>query len=162
MLGMLISLLTGCAKKEAPPPNAPGVSVSLQYPVLLIGNGNLIVKDNEEALTTTTAASGLNLPEYKAIDSTSAQYSIRKVTPFGQESVWLNMGTKPFRLFLEMKEDRKISLEQAKTLVRGVALEPNTTTSRSPHGSEIAMERIQRAQSVAELIEVCRKSWEWR
>jgi len=35
------------------------------------------------------------------------------------------MGTTPFRVFLDMKRDGKISMPNAKALVLAVALEPN-------------------------------------
>jgi hypothetical protein len=163
MLSALISLLTGCAKKPAEPlPQAPGVSVPLSYPVLLAGERNLVVKDDEESLTTTTVASGLNFPQFKLIDSGGMEYSIRKVTEFGKRSVFADMGTRPFRVFLEMKGEGKIGLAKAKALVQGVALDPNGVVSVTPHGAEIATRTIQGAQSLTELIQVCRKTWEWR
>lgn len=72
------------------------------------------------------------------------------------------MGTKPFRVFLEMRQEARMSLQQAKTLVRETALDPKTEASRSTHGSDVATERIERAESVGELIEACRRAWEWR
>jgi hypothetical protein len=162
MISALISLLTGCARRPAEPPKAPGASVALSYPVLLAGDLKLVVKDDEESLTTTTVASGLNFPQFKVIDSNGMEYSIRKVTEFGRQSIFLNMGTKPFRVFLEMEGDGKISLSKAKNLVLGVALEPNGMVSGAPHGAQIATETIQGVQSFAELIQVCRKTWEWR
>jgi hypothetical protein len=161
-ISALISLLTGCVKRPAEPPKAPGASAALSYPVLLAGERNLVVKDDEESLTTTTVASGLNFPQFKVIDSDGMEYSIRKVTEFGKQSIFLNMGAKPFRVFLEMEGDGKISLSKAKNVVLGVALEPNGMVSSTPHGTQIATETIQGVQSLAELIQVCRKTWEWR
>src|SRR5713101_3741719 len=108
MISALISLLTGCARRPAEPPKGPGVSAPLSYPVLLAGDRNLVVKDDEESLTTTTVASGLNFPQFKVIDSDGMEYSIRKVTEFGKQSILLNMGTKQFRVFLELEGDGKI------------------------------------------------------
>ena len=72
---------------------------------LLAGNRNLAVKDNQEGLITTTVASGLPFTEFRLIDFGGSQYSIRKVTPFGKTSVFLNMGTKPFQVYLEFKRE---------------------------------------------------------
>ena len=161
MISALISLLAGCARRPAEPPN-PGVSVPLSYPVLLAGDRTLVVKDDDESLTTTTVASGLNFPQFKVIDSGGMEYSIREVTEFGRRSIVLDMGTKPFRVFLEMEADGKISLSEAKNLVLGIALEPNGLVSGTPHGAQIATQTIRGVQSLAELIQVCRKTWEWR
>jgi hypothetical protein len=162
MISALISLLTGCARRPSEPPKGPGVSAPLSYPVLLAGDRNLVVNDDEESLTTTTVASGLNFPQFKVIDSDGMEYSIRKVTEFEKQSTLLNMGTKPFRVFLEMEDDGKVSLATAKNLVLGVALDPNGLVSSTPHGAQIATQTIQSVQSLAELIQVCRKTWEWR
>jgi hypothetical protein len=163
MLSALFSLLTGCARKPAEtPPAAPGVSVTLSYPVLLAGERKLVVKDDELGLTTTTVASGLNFPEYKVIDSAGTAYSVLKTTDFGRKSAFTDMGTTPFRVFLEMKSDGKIDLSKAKTLALGAALHPHGVVSGTDHGAEMATRAIQGTQSVAELIQVCRKTWEWR
>ena len=162
MIGTLISLLTGCAKKTEPAPLKPGVSAPLTYPVLLAGERNLIVKDNQASLITTTVASGLNFLEMKVIDSAGMQYSVRKVTPFGRRSVVLDMGTSQFQVFLDMKAEGNISLAKAKSLVLGIALEPHGIVSGTDHGAEIATRTIQGAQSLAELIQACRTTWEWR
>jgi len=164
MLSALVSLLTGCARKPAEPPSpkGPGVSAPLSYPVLLAGERNLVVKDDEESLTTTTVASGLNFPQFKVIDSGGTEYSIRRVAEFGKRPIFLDMGTTPFRVFLEMRRDGKISLTNAKALVLAVALEPNGLVSGTSHGAQIATQTIQGVQSFDELIQVCRKTWEWR
>src|SRR5258706_9436082 len=153
LLSALISLLTACARKPAEPlsPKGPGVSATLSYPVLLAGERNLVVKDDEQSLTTTTVASGLNFPQFKVIDSAGTEYSIRTVTEFGKRPTFLDMGTTPFRVFLEMKRDGKISMPKAKALVLAVALEPNGLVSGTPHGSQIATQRIQGVQSFDEL-----------
>jgi hypothetical protein len=42
-----------------------------------------------------------------------------------------------------------------------VALQPNGL-SYPPRGPQIATEKIQGAKSIAELIDVCSRTWEWR
>lgn len=162
MIGALISLLFGCARKPAEPPKAAGASIRLSYPVLLAGDRNLVVKDDEQSLTTTTVASGLNFPQFKVIDSAGMKCSIRKVTEFGRRSIVLDMGTTPYRVFLQMEAGGTISLREAKSIVLDIALEPDGLVSGTPHGAQIATQTIQGVQSLAELIEVCRKTWEWR
>ncbi len=116
----LLSFLTGCATKPVEP-TKPGVSVPLRYPVVLIGQGRVVVKEDELNLTTTTVASGLNFPEFVVFDSGGAKYSIAKVTEFGRKSVILDMGTTPYRVFLPLKSEGTLSLAQAKALVANPA-----------------------------------------
>jgi len=53
-MSLLVSLFSGCAKKPADTvPGGLGVSVALRYPVLLAGGQQLVLKDDEESLTTT-------------------------------------------------------------------------------------------------------------
>jgi hypothetical protein len=155
MFSALISLLTGCkTSPPTPPPKKPGVSIALNYPVVLVGDRRLIVKDDEPSLITTTVSSGVGFPEYRFIDSSGTQYSVKRVTEFGRKNAFLNMGTSPFQVFLELKSEGKISLEKAKSVALEAALKPEGVLG--PHGKEIATERIHGAKSVPDLIEVCR------
>lgn len=160
LLAALMSLV-GCSARSAPA-TAPGVSVELSYPVLLVSDRNLIVKDDEASLTTTTAASGVNFTEYKIIDSSGKKLSVVKVTSFGKRSEFLDMGTTPFRVFLEVKRESKPSLEDIKELVVKAALAPNGIASGTDHGAEIAKQRIDAGKSLSQVIDACRKTWEWR
>lgn len=161
VLAALMSLLTGCSTRSAPPAN-PGVSLRLSYPVLLVSDRNLAVKDDEASLTTTNGASGLNFLEYQIIDSDGKRCSVKKVTDFGKRSALLDMGTTPFRIFLELKCKGNLSIRDAKALVLNAALAPNGVVSGTDHGAEVAKQRIESCTSVAQLIDACRKTWEWR
>ena len=92
-----LTLLTGCrsAKPSAPSaPSSPGTSVKLVYPVVLIGQGSLTVRDDELTLTTTTLASGLNFLERRIVDSTGAVYEIKSSAAVDPASPWWrDMGT---------------------------------------------------------------------
>ena len=162
MLSALFSLLTGCLKNSEKAPTGPGVSLPLRYPVLLASDRNLVVKDDEQSLITKTEASGLNFPEYRIIDSAGMQYKILKETPFGKKSAWLDMGTSHFQVFLELKPQGKIDLPKARQFVLGVALDKGGIVAETEKGPAIATQRIQGAKSFAELMDVCRKTWEWR
>jgi len=163
VFGLLIPILTGCvAKPPKSPPANPGTSLSLSYPVLLVGDRNLVVRDDENSLITTTVASGLNFPQYSIIDSAGAEYSVVGVTEFGRKSLFSDMGTRPYQVFLELKRRGTISVADAKALTLKTALEPNGLTSGTAHGEEIARQRIDACQTFAQLIEACRKTWEWR
>lgn len=155
LVSLLAALLSGCVKPSAP--IAPGVSVSLRYPVLLAGQHRLEVKDDEERLTTTSGATGLNFPELTLLDSEGALYTVRKVTEFDRKSAVLDLGTSHFRVFLDLKAGGTASLAGAKALVKEVAL-----SSEDLQDGQAAAQAIDAAGSFPELIEVARKSWSWR
>lgn len=155
-LGLLFSLLTGCATKPAER-TGPGVSVELQYPVLLASDRQLLVKDNMSALTTATGASGPNFVEYTLLDSSGALYTIPKATHFGEKSWLRDLGTSQFQVFLELKAERKPSLEKAKSLVKQMAFSRGDIQD-----TKAASRVIEGAGSFPQLIEACRKPWEWR
>jgi hypothetical protein len=50
-------------------PETPGMSLVLNYPVVLAGERRLIVDDNQERLIATTVSSGMYFPEYRFIAS---------------------------------------------------------------------------------------------
>lgn len=84
-LRFLLSFLFGCAPKapkpKEPPPQNPGTSFPLRYPVMLFGGREIHVKADERTLITTTVSSGMYYPEFKMIDSDAKQYSILKPAP---------------------------------------------------------------------------------
>lgn len=162
MLGALISLLTGCGRPAARQPAAPGVSIELRYPVLLAGGRELKVKDDQNALITTKGAAGINFLEMKILDSEGQLCEIRKATPFGQKSFLLDMGTGSFQVFLELKRLRKLDLQQAKALVMEVVQQPHGLVSGTENGLKVASERIHGCQTLTELLNACRTTWEWR
>jgi hypothetical protein len=165
MLSALISFLAGCAAKpapEKPAPEKPGTTFPLSFPVLLVDDRDLKVYDDEAGLTTTRGAAGMGYTEYQVIASDGMTYSILKETQFGRRAWFMDMGTSPYRVFLEMKKRDVITLPKAKALVLRTALAPHGPVDGSAPGAEIATQRIQSCQSVAGLIEVCRKTWEWR
>ena len=145
MLSALISLLTGCAPKAVAPPDKPGVSLPLAYPVLLAGDRRLEARDDESALLTTNVAMGINFLGVKIVDSDEMMYKVEKVTPFGQKAFLLDMvGTSHFKVFPQLKRLGKTGLKQAKTLVMDVAMNPNGMLTGWPHGVQAATERVQR------------------
>jgi len=163
MISALISLLTGCAGKPAPapapPPDKPGVSVALSYPVLLIGERDLMVKDDESSLITTSVASGgVYYGDYVFVDSAGIEYMAKKATEFGRKAAWRDMGTSRFQVFLEMKSKGGIGLENAKALALAAATRPEVAVT-GPDGKEIAAGKIGGAKSFGELIVACRDPW---
>jgi hypothetical protein len=160
VLSALISLITGCAAKPAAP-EKPGTTFPLKFPVLLVNDRDLRVYDNEDRLTTTTGASSIGYTEYRAIASDGMTYSILNETQFGKRAWFMDLGTTPFHVFLEMKKGGVITLPKAKALVLRTALAPRGPVDGTAHGAEIATQRIQSSQSLPDLIEVCRKTWQW-
>lgn len=61
-----------------------------------------------------------------------------------------------------MKRESKPSLEDIKELVVKAALAPNGIASGTDHGAEIAKQRIDAGKSLSQVIDACRKTWEWR
>jgi hypothetical protein len=63
------------------------------------------------------------------------------------------MGTSRYQVFLDLKPKGQIALPKAKSLLLEAALRPE------PEHGEIAAARMNGAQSIAKLIEVCRDPW---
>jgi hypothetical protein len=159
VLSAIISLLTGCGKRgsvAAPSQTAdkPGVSVVLAYPVLLIGERDLKVKDDQSSLITTTgAAGGLYYASYIFIDSAGNQYSAKSAKAFGQTPSWRDMGTSTFQAFIELTPAEKIELEKAKGMALQAVLKPGDLDGNA---TEAVRSKIMGTRSFAELIEVSR------
>jgi hypothetical protein len=160
LLGALISFLPGCQKKTVPPaslPEKPGASIALHYPVLLIGERNLIVKDDETSLITTSVASGgIYYGDYVFLDSSGAQYKAKRATSFGRKAAWLDMGTSQFQVFLELEAKGLLTLKQAKERAIEAAIRPYVDAGGADQWIEIAKSKIGAARSYPELIEACR------
>jgi hypothetical protein len=159
MLSALLSLLTGCGRKPAPPqplPDKPGVSIALSYPVLLVGERDLKVKNDAASLITTSVANGGEYyVAYRFIDSAGNEYAPQKATAFGRKSAWLDMGRTPYEVFLELKLKGRISLAKAKADALAAAIEAGPAVI-GPDGKEIATANIGATNSFPELMEACR------
>jgi hypothetical protein len=141
----LLSLF-GC-RPRASAPEKPGVSIALEYPVLLIGQGSLDVRDSEEALTSIRGASSLNLNERVVLDSQGRLFKVKLARPIrGQESPLWSMGTKDVRYWVDVEKPSRPGW---------------------PEIQRLAMEQVHSPQvlalkSVSELIAGARESWRWR
>ena len=133
------------------------IVAALTLPVLLANDRQLLMKENLNSLTTATVASGPNYEAFIVLDSDGTQYTIQRVTEFGKKSVFLDMGTSQFQVFLALKAKGKLSLEQAKSLVKELAF------SRGEVQNTVTAARlIDAAQSFPELMAVSQRPWEWR
>ena len=158
-LGALLSLamLPGCGGDD-PAPKDAGVSVALRYPVLLIGQSSLDVRDSEQALISIRGASGLNLVERTILDSDGRLFEVVKSVPIaGQPSPLWSMGTSDRRFHVTLAERRRPSWPQVQALV----IAQLRTSSSDEEGVARASARVRAMRDVPELIEASRESWKW-
>jgi hypothetical protein len=153
----LFVALTGC--RPAPiAPTEPGTSLPLQYPVLLVGQSDLTVRNDEASLTRTTGASSLNFTERQIIDSAGVIYQIKRATAVGKtKGVWQDMGTSARHVYLELDRKGPAQLDRIQRLVLDQVESPGSVW----HGSAKAVERVRGFGNVPELIDGCRSTWEW-
>jgi hypothetical protein len=158
-LGALLSLamLPGCGGDD-PAPKDAGVSVSLRYPVLLIGQSSLDVRDSEQALIAIRGASGLNLVERQILDSDGRLFDVVKSVPIaGQPSPLWSMGTSDRKFRVTLAERRRPTWPQVQALV----IAQLRTSGSEEEGVARASERVRATRDVPELIEASRESWRW-
>src|SRR5215472_3760525 len=120
-IGIFLSaaMLIGCSGDDAAAaPKDAGVSIALRYPVLLIGQSSLDVRDSEQALTSIRGASSLNLNERVILDSDGRLFKVERAVPIaGQRSILWDMGTSSRRFYVELREERRPSWPQIQDLV---------------------------------------------
>jgi hypothetical protein len=169
MLWTMLLTLIGCApdpSKSAPSslplPDKPGVSLPIAYPVLMAGNKTFRVFDDEETLTTTRVSSGFYYGDMAMIDSGGDLFKTVRITDFDRKPAWRDMGTSPYRVFLDLQSKGKPNLDKLKAMLIDVARENHDTGLDYPNGLTVATQRIQVCKSVPELIKECRNSGDWR
>jgi hypothetical protein len=150
-------MLPACGAGDAEPKEA-GVSRALRYPVLLIGQSSLDVRDSEQALTSIRGASSLNLNERTILDSDGRLFKVKRADPIaGQRSIMWDMGTSSRRYYVEIVEGRHPSWADVQELV--------VAQLRSPagiwQGDARALARVRAMRDVPELIEASREAWSW-
>lgn len=156
MLSALLQLLTSCSFWK---PSAPGTSVPLHYPVLLFRDNDFTSRKDEKQLIETNTAVGITYEDYTILDSSGAQYSIRKVTAFNRPRFgdFFSMGTSTFKVFLQLKSHGKPNMAKAKETLNAVAMRSSEIQNKST-----ATREINAARSFAELVELCSSPWNWR
>jgi len=155
-IASLLSVL-GC-KVPDPTPATAGVSRPLQYPVLLIGQASLDVRDSEMTLTSITGASSLNLNERVILDSAGHLYKVTGAAPIaGQPSPMLSMGTSTRRYAVTVEDTGQPAWRDVQSLVLAEVRNPRSTWA----GDERAIRRVQALRDVASLIAACREGWSW-
>jgi|SRR6186713_2408986 len=158
-LAALLSLLTTISCKASdPPPTTAGVSMTLQYPVLLIGQASLDVRDSENALTSIPGASSLNLNERTILDSAGRLFTVTRAVPIaGQKSVMWDMGTSARRYAVTVEGTGEVPWAEVQNLVLDEVKKPTSIWA----GHERAVRRVQGLSDVRSLIEACREAWRW-
>jgi hypothetical protein len=156
-LCLVAALLTGCRPKQEVP-TAPGTSKPLAYPVVLIGQNDVTVRDNLPALTSASMASGMNFLERKIVDSAGAIYEVKKAKALGKASAWyLDMGTSKESYYLELQSVRPAGLDVIKRLVLEQVESPRSVWAGDPK----AVARVREFAGLEDLITGCRTSWDW-
>ena len=162
LLALVVPLVLcgGCRPSAADrsPPPPPGTNVALTYPVILIGQGSLDVRDSEARLISFSLASGLNPLERVVLDSDGRLFEITSATPeAGSESPWLSMGNKPRRHAVQLREKSKPSWSQVQSLLLQQVRHPQSLWA----GDARAVAKVQSLRSVSEAIAACRESYQW-
>jgi hypothetical protein len=150
-------MLPGCGGND-PAPKDAGVSIALRYPVLLIGQASLDVRDSEQALIAIRGDSGLNLNERTILDSDGRLFKITRAVPIaGQRSILWDMGTSDRKFHVTLAEERRPSWREVQQLV----LTQFPPSPGAEPGEGRAAARVRGPRNVAELIEASRESWNW-
>jgi hypothetical protein len=159
-LAAVLGLLTtfGCKTSEPPPPATPGVSMALQYPVLLIGQGSLDVRDSAAALTSIRGASSLNLNERVILDSAGRLFTVTRAEPIaGQGSVMWDMGTSQRLYAVTVAPRDDAQWRDVQDLVVAEVKKPTSLWA----GDQRAVRRVQALPDARSLIEACRDTGAW-
>lgn len=150
-------MLAGCGGDDAVP-KEPGVSIALRYPVLLVGQSSLDVRDSEQALTSIPGASSLNLNERAILDFDGRLFKVKRAVPIaGQRSIMWDMGTSSRRFHVEVAEQQRPSWPQVQELVVAQLQSPSGVWA----GDARALARVRAMREVPELIEASREAWRW-
>ncbi len=157
-VGLLLLLLLAACQPASPPTANPGVSLPLTYPVLLIGQNDLEVRDTEEELITIFGHSSLNLVERVILDSDGRLFEVVDSVPEpGGKSWWQDLGNRSRRYEVTVKERRKQDWPKIRQLLLEQVNSPNSVWS----GDARAVAKVESLTSPAEAIEACRTPWEW-
>jgi len=136
----------------------PGTSIPLAFPVLLIGQGSLDVRDSVEALVAVRGHSSLNLVERRILDSRGRLFDVKHAELLASRSSFLlSMGNNDQLFFLDLKELPTPTIAQARRLAIAELRAPNS----SYRESRAAVDDVEARQSVPALIEAARDKAGW-
>jgi hypothetical protein len=135
------------------------VSVALTYPVMVIDERSVRIKDAEDDLITTSVSSGGNYyPGCVFIDSGGTRYEVSGVWEFGRKSPWLDMDTSRYQVFLRFESKGPIELARAKQKVLDATLKPYEDRPDADV-KRIATKKIRGAKTFAELLETSKDNF---
>jgi len=148
----------GCKASGPPEPTTAGVSMALQYPVLLIGQASLDVRESEQALTSIRGDSSLNLNERVILDSAGRLFTVTRAVPIaGQRSVMWDMGTSARLYALTVEGKGDVRWRDVQNLVLAEVNRPSSTWAGDPR----AVRHVQALTDARSLIAACRDTWAW-
>lgn len=160
LVSALLSLFSFKGCKPASPPAAvtPGVSIEMTFPVVLIGQGSLDVKDSVGDVIGIHGSSGINLIERIVLDSDGRLFDIvDAIQEPGGKPWFLDMGTSVRRYEVILREKPRTKFPKIRELFLEQVNAPNSYWSGNPK----AVAKVESLQTVAEAIEACRTPWEW-
>jgi hypothetical protein len=141
-----------------------GTSVPLSYPILLLGTEapDITVFETELAFTTTSQSSSLAYTLQQIIDSRGGSYEVKTATPIGEvPGVWRDMGTTRYRVFLDMKFRKRVSVDDARKMVLNIVRSPRSQLSRPPERLRNTVGSLQSYRTLDELIAGCATQSGW-
>src|SRR5262249_31452722 len=114
------------------------------------------------ALTTTTQSSSLIYTAQRIIDSKGGLYEVKTASPIGEvRSAWKDMGTSPYRVFLEIRFREQVSVEDVRKMVLENVRSPRNQLSRPPERLRKAVEAVRSYRNLDELIAGCANQSAW-
>jgi hypothetical protein len=170
IFGALAAFLTGCspskpsASAPAPPPDRPGLSIPISFPILLLGTDvpKISVSKSEEQFTTTSYASGVSYYDYIIIDSSGNWYDVKRAAPFGDvPSVWNRMGMVQYRVFVEVKLRKHVTVDEARNMVLVNVRNPRNDFIQVPERLRNTTAALESYRTIAQLIAGCDSQSGW-
>ena len=155
-----LGLLSGCAPKQAVQavPTEPGTSLPLAYPVVLVGEHTVTVRDDMQTLVSASLSSGISFKARRIIDSTGAIFEVKRETVVGDTKPWWSdMGTSQQSHYLELVKARDSGLAAARKLVLDEVRSPQSVWEGNPQ----AVARVESFSTISEFIAGCSESWKW-
>jgi hypothetical protein len=132
--------------------------VELSYPVLLIGQSSLDVRDSVETLTAIRGHSSLNLNERRILDSKGRLFQVKRATLVsGQASSMLSLGNSDQLFFVELSELPRPTWPRVQEMVLEQVQSPQSIYRDSPR----AVQEIRAKRAAKELIEAVRERADW-
>jgi hypothetical protein len=116
---------------------------------------------SEEQFTTTRGYSDTFYQTQEVIDSQGRLYAVGHVVPFDKPPSWRDMGTSPYRVFVETKFERTIDVETARKIVSDLVRNPRSYWEGAPEPVNRALEHVKSFRSLSELIEGCSHYYDW-